>query len=207
MSFLNGAVSLVVYLQKLSMYATRVTRMGEFLSVFENRRNGPNFWATLFNVKRYASILTKFVLGYVLGDFFHKLIWSPWPLPTFGTGEVPFVLCTHTWSYKSLLAHFHSAFSANGEKCKRNFFWKRKKCLPRLMHISLANIGTSRAWFWILNDLSFRFGNICIKLLPFQRFKETWLVFWHSYTQKSAKINYERYKMLPAKEDTHDRQH
>jgi hypothetical protein len=37
-----------------------------------------NFWTTFFMVfQGYALILAQNVLGNILGDFFHELIWSP----------------------------------------------------------------------------------------------------------------------------------
>jgi hypothetical protein len=31
-----------------------------------------------FSGKNYAPILTKYGFGFILGDLFRKLIWSPW---------------------------------------------------------------------------------------------------------------------------------
>jgi hypothetical protein len=42
----------------------------------ENYGNSPNLCATLFYGKSGAQVLTKNALGYILGDFFHQLIWS-----------------------------------------------------------------------------------------------------------------------------------
>jgi hypothetical protein len=33
-------------------------------------------WSLFYTVKSYVSYLTKNGLGWILGDFFHKLIWS-----------------------------------------------------------------------------------------------------------------------------------
>jgi hypothetical protein len=65
----------------------RVTKMGEFppfeclftLVCLKKYLNSTIFWISLFRGKSLALILKKNVLGYILGDFFHKLIWSPWP--------------------------------------------------------------------------------------------------------------------------------
>jgi hypothetical protein len=45
---------------------------------YEKFSSSPDFWATFFQGKSYVLILAKKGLGFVLGDFFHKLIWSPW---------------------------------------------------------------------------------------------------------------------------------
>jgi hypothetical protein len=46
---------------------------------FENYIRSPNVLATFFYGKiTYVLISTENGLGYILGDFFHKLIWSPW---------------------------------------------------------------------------------------------------------------------------------
>jgi hypothetical protein len=46
-------------------------------SVLFDYRSIQNFWASLSHGKSYLSILTKNAVGYILGDFFLKLIWSP----------------------------------------------------------------------------------------------------------------------------------
>jgi hypothetical protein len=40
-------------------------------------------WATLFRGQGSAFFLTKNGFGYILGYFFLKVIWSPWPWITF----------------------------------------------------------------------------------------------------------------------------
>jgi hypothetical protein len=74
-----------VHAQKIS-FGSRVTRLGEFSpigrlftlgSFVENYRRMLKFLATFFLSKRHVLILTKNALGYILGDFFHKPIWSP----------------------------------------------------------------------------------------------------------------------------------
>jgi hypothetical protein len=44
--------------------------------------------ATFFYRKRYVFILAKNVLGYILGDFVHKLIWLPCRLVSFICGQL-----------------------------------------------------------------------------------------------------------------------
>jgi hypothetical protein len=45
---------------------------------FENYKSSLIFWLLYSAEKSYVLILAKNGLGYILGDFFHKLIWSPW---------------------------------------------------------------------------------------------------------------------------------
>jgi hypothetical protein len=68
--------------KKLPLPLYSVTRLGEFSplgrlltlgNVFENYRSGPKFGATFFDGKCCVHING---LCYILGDFFHKLIWS-----------------------------------------------------------------------------------------------------------------------------------
>jgi hypothetical protein len=49
-----------------------------FLQFHENDRSGPDFLFAYFQGKDYAIILTRRVLGYILGDFCHMFICSPW---------------------------------------------------------------------------------------------------------------------------------
>jgi hypothetical protein len=61
----------------------RVTSLGEFSIVYlgkfsESYRSSPHFCAIFLLSIDYVLILTKNSLGYILSDFFHKLIWSPW---------------------------------------------------------------------------------------------------------------------------------
>jgi hypothetical protein len=49
-------------------------------SDFENCKSFPNFKYAILNGKSYAQVLTKYKLGHILGDFFHKLTRSPWPI-------------------------------------------------------------------------------------------------------------------------------
>jgi hypothetical protein len=51
--------------------------LGQFLYIIA--RSSPNFYATCCHGKSYFSMLTKKLLGFILGGFFHKLIWSLWP--------------------------------------------------------------------------------------------------------------------------------
>jgi hypothetical protein len=73
---------------EIFLMMNRVTRLGEFSTIvrwfysdsnFENYKSSPNV-LLLFSTEKAVCILTltKNVLGYILGDFFHKLIWSPW---------------------------------------------------------------------------------------------------------------------------------
>jgi hypothetical protein len=43
----------------------------------KNYRSSPNWVATFSRCKINVLILTKHGLGYILGDFFQKLVWSP----------------------------------------------------------------------------------------------------------------------------------
>jgi hypothetical protein len=65
---------------------SRVTRLAEFSTfgrlcflwaIFRKQQKKSKFFATFFLGKSFAFILTKNGLGYTLGDFFRKLIWSP----------------------------------------------------------------------------------------------------------------------------------
>jgi hypothetical protein len=47
-------------------------------AVYKKIPEEPKFWATFFHGKSFVLLLAKHGLGYILGDFFHKLIWSPW---------------------------------------------------------------------------------------------------------------------------------
>jgi hypothetical protein len=47
------------------------------LKFFDNYGCCPNFWATFIQGNSCILILAKSRLGYILGDFFHQLIWSP----------------------------------------------------------------------------------------------------------------------------------
>jgi hypothetical protein len=46
-------------------------------SYFENGKSIQKFWLHFNTEKSYALCLAKNVLGYILGLFFHKFIWSP----------------------------------------------------------------------------------------------------------------------------------
>jgi hypothetical protein len=47
----------------------------------ENYRSSQNLGATIFTEKVTCKLIwTKNGLSYILGRFFHKLIWSPWPV-------------------------------------------------------------------------------------------------------------------------------
>jgi hypothetical protein len=49
------------------------------LGIFSiNYRTNTNFGTTFSQLTSYVSILTKNGLGNIFGEFFHKLIWSPW---------------------------------------------------------------------------------------------------------------------------------
>jgi hypothetical protein len=78
--------------QKLSKIAENCDhnidhRMGEFSPIgrlfyfghflWKNCRSSPNYGG-FFHGYSCESVLRKYVLGYILGDFFHQLIWSPW---------------------------------------------------------------------------------------------------------------------------------
>jgi hypothetical protein len=54
--------------------------VGQF---FEDYISCPNFWVSFFSGKSCVLKLTKKWFGYILGDFFLKLIWSPWINSTF----------------------------------------------------------------------------------------------------------------------------
>jgi hypothetical protein len=66
----------------------RVTRLGQVSPIgrlftlgsyfFIADVHSPQIWSTFFHGKGEALILTKNVLGYILGEFFQKLNWSPW---------------------------------------------------------------------------------------------------------------------------------
>jgi hypothetical protein len=45
--------------------------------MFESYKSIPNFWATFSRVKVVHDFFCKNGLGYILGDFILKLIWSP----------------------------------------------------------------------------------------------------------------------------------
>jgi hypothetical protein len=63
------------------MYYTIVTRLGEFSPIGRFRRSKNIL--LFFHQKSYVCInFDKKVFGYILGDFFHKFIWSPCKLPT-----------------------------------------------------------------------------------------------------------------------------
>jgi hypothetical protein len=47
-----------------------------FGQLHENYRSIPHLWAALLNGWVHALIETKKGLGYILGEFFYKLIWS-----------------------------------------------------------------------------------------------------------------------------------
>jgi hypothetical protein len=63
-----------------------VTRLGEFspsgqlatLGSIWSWQNYPYFWVTFSHGKGSVLILTKIRRAAFLGDFFHKLVWSPW---------------------------------------------------------------------------------------------------------------------------------
>jgi hypothetical protein len=66
----------------------RVTRLGRlfdywavvyFGQIHENKNSSTNFWATfVLRYKAYVLIMTKNGFGYILNDYFYKLIRSPW---------------------------------------------------------------------------------------------------------------------------------
>jgi hypothetical protein len=49
----------------------------KFKQLYVKYRRSSNFGRTFFHRKSVVFILTKNGLGYILGDFFYKLIWSP----------------------------------------------------------------------------------------------------------------------------------
>jgi hypothetical protein len=53
-----------------------------FEQLFGRLLSIPNLCATIPHGNGYALLLTKHGSGYTLGDFFHKLIWSPCFRPT-----------------------------------------------------------------------------------------------------------------------------
>jgi hypothetical protein len=55
----------------------RIGRMFSLGSFFEYYKYSPKFCATLPHSSGFILILANNGLGYILGDFFHKLIWSP----------------------------------------------------------------------------------------------------------------------------------
>jgi hypothetical protein len=52
-----------------------------FGSFFQKLQKRPKFWASFSPSIDYVSILTKNGFGYILGDFFHKLIWGQFKHP------------------------------------------------------------------------------------------------------------------------------
>jgi hypothetical protein len=44
---------------------------------FQNYRSSRSIWATFFEGQGFRFNFGKNRLGHILGDFFHKLIWSP----------------------------------------------------------------------------------------------------------------------------------
>jgi hypothetical protein len=77
---------------------TRVTRLGGFFAqvvivyfgqLLENYRSVQHLRDTLFRDWVYVCInFDKKSVGLHLGKFFHKLIWSPWALPTLNARKV-----------------------------------------------------------------------------------------------------------------------
>jgi hypothetical protein len=72
--------------------AARVTRLGEFSShemffslgnLYINYANSTNFGAIFFTPKVILLKWSKYCLGHILGDFFHKRIWPPCLQPFF----------------------------------------------------------------------------------------------------------------------------
>jgi hypothetical protein len=61
--------------QIVQIFALRVIVF--FGQVIEKYRIIPDTLATIFRGKIYVLMLTKNGLGYILGDFFHQLVWSP----------------------------------------------------------------------------------------------------------------------------------
>jgi hypothetical protein len=49
--------------------------LGKFLAKLQKN---PKVWGNFLHGKSYALILTKFGFCYILGNFWHKRIWSPW---------------------------------------------------------------------------------------------------------------------------------
>jgi hypothetical protein len=52
-------------------------------AAFENYKIRANYWAYFIHGTSGVLILTENGLGDILGDKFHKPIWSPWPRGTF----------------------------------------------------------------------------------------------------------------------------
>jgi hypothetical protein len=73
-----------------------------FGQCFENGISSTKFWANFFHTVSYVLILAKNVLGYILGDFFYKIIWSPW----FETGSGLKQILTGTQINKNIPALF-----------------------------------------------------------------------------------------------------
>jgi hypothetical protein len=63
-----------------------------FEQLFENDKCSPNFRATLFRGKSDALFSGKKRAGLLFGQFFNKLIWSPWPPGRFGSFLTDFLV-------------------------------------------------------------------------------------------------------------------
>jgi hypothetical protein len=78
----------ITYQMKQRFFAGgRVTRLGEFSPIgrlfslcrfLEKYKSSPKFLSTFIHGKSFILTLPKNELGYILGDFCSKLIWSPW---------------------------------------------------------------------------------------------------------------------------------
>jgi hypothetical protein len=127
--------------QELVRNAARVTRLDEFSpfrwlfsgSFFYNYlQSKPNYWATFFDGIDYVLILAKKTwLGYILGIFFHQLIWSPWTQPR----KRQFTIDNKTFPWRATSSRNRNNFS-------KTFFYLRKKIGPSypLMQCSIFSI-------------------------------------------------------------------
>jgi hypothetical protein len=80
------------------------------------KRSGPILWVTFFMVKVMLTIWQKCV-GLYFGRFFHKLVWSPWPLST----QRP-LWTLRVWVCDKVTQIFQNAFS-DSRKWSVLFFW------------------------------------------------------------------------------------
>jgi hypothetical protein len=83
---------------------------------FWTLKKKPTFSGCLFQGKGYALILTKYVLGYTLGDVFYKLIWSPWTKPLFTSQnrvETSWKKFAHLFQHACSTSWFHCSSVAS----------------------------------------------------------------------------------------------